>query len=273
MSSPTDFQREEQRWSDEDLEHEPPPSYPRRLLRRAVTLFGNRSDSINLGSRVASLSRRLDTLVREASERDVDVEMDYNQASWEASAALQALRYDDTISFWRHFSEARKLELVIIERIYHERTDEEFALTPLDRLAQNILLEAADVLNTRQRVKVETELSRRGSLDQYYRNIISAIHLIHRQQISDYMERERGRFLESQLLFFISVITGCLLVLFYVWIQAFGMVGVTETTPLFSIPFIITIVLFGAMGAAVSSLMNLSDVVQTSKIPDRVGSM
>ena len=271
MSSVTPRSDEE-----EELEpHERSASGPRnRHLRRLLAVLGFRSGSSDLHFELMSLADRLRSLSDQANDRRVDIERYITQSMREVERARMALHRDGVVSFWRHFAEAKKLELVAIERLYHESGVDELALNLLDRRAQDALLQAADVLDTRQRVKVENGLAQKEPRERYYRNIVSAIHTIHQQHISDHLEGRRGRLLESQLQFFMAVIAVCLLLLFYVWMeffQGFGIAG--PTTDPISIEFVFTVVLFGAIGAAVSSLTNLSKVLQRSKVPEQVGSI
>jgi len=226
----------------------------------------------NLSSELVSLTDRLSLLHDEAEDRAIDIDRYLTMADRETNRAAEAHKRVDIVSFWRHFSEAKKWELVAIERLYRDSTDDEYASNLLDSRAQDVLLQAADVLDDQQLRKVERGLSQSEPRERYYRDIVSSIHLIHRQHINHYLERRRNWVLESQLQFFMSVIALCLVLLFYVWLEFFGEAGVV-TDELFSIEFIFTVVLFGAMGAAVSSLSTLSKVLERSRVPERVGSV
>lgn len=248
-------------------------TYTARRWYRAATSRRQVRESKSLRLDLESLTNRLDLLNQEAGDVNVDISRYVDQSRKEVELADWALYNHNVVSFWRHFAEAKKGELAAIERIYRRSSESGLVSDLLDDRAHHARLEAADVLDDRQRTKVEVSLSQKEPREQYYRNIGSAIHLIHQQHINDHLERRRGRILESQLQFFMAIIVACLALLFYVWLQYFGAVGVLDTTDLFSIEFILTVVLFGAMGAAVSSLTNLSTVLKSSAVPERVGSV
>lgn len=237
-----------------------------------------RSELDSLDSRIDQWLAEFDGLERgDLSPAKARIAQHLERAKEEIKLADQALERDGVVSFWRHFAEAKKSEIEAIEQLYHGSVEDDrvYPMSLLDGRAQDALLQAADVLDDDQLHDVERGLSREeaGSLAEYSGNIARAIHTIHRRHISDHLEWKRGKLLESQLQFFMTVIVACLALVFYVWMTFFGSVGATDSTPLFSIEFIVTIVLFGAMGAAVSSLTNLSKVLKSSNVPERVGSV
>lgn len=135
-----------------------------------------------------------------------------------------------------------------------------------------MLLQLADVL-PKQRYQDVAELLVRddsSSYDGVHHNIIAAVHILHRQHIDDHLTSVRVRILESQLRFFLSVVALCLTAVFAIWIL--GGFVLSEGGP-FSVAFIATVVLFGGLGAAVSSLMTLSRVLKDTNIPEQVGSL
>jgi hypothetical protein len=248
-------------------------TYTLRRWYRTVASHRQIRESSDLRSDLDSLRNRLDLLGQEAEESDVDIARYLEHARGEVRLADWALGGDSVVSYWRHFAEAKKGELAATERLYRRSMDDEHERNLLEDRAQDARLQAADVLDRRQRERGEAGLSHTEPRERYYRSIVSAIHLIHQQHIADSLERKRGRPLESQPQFFMTVIVACLVSLFYVWFVFFGAVGVVETTDLFSLEFILTAVLFGAMGAAVSSLTNLSRVLQDADVPERVGNV
>lgn len=245
-----------------------------RLIRGLLSVRSS-SEPENLKPQISSLFDRLELLHEEAMVMNLDGINQYLHQSYsELERAELALERKDIVSFWRYLAEAKKWELVAIERLYHQSTDDnEFGLNLLNLRAQDALLQAADVLDAQQRQTVEQGLSQRDQ-DGYYRNIVSAIHMIHQQRINVYLEKARAKFLETQLGFFITTITVCLALTFTIWGEVFqGVPAGLGSAAFLSLPFLFTIVLFGAMGAAVSSLLSLSKLLQRPNIPEQVGSV
>jgi hypothetical protein len=166
------------------------------------------------------------------------------------------------------------MELIALEQIRQiAHPDDEWVVTRLRHRALEVTFQAdIEDLDDEQQREVTELLADDEPIDKYYHRISVALNILYQHQMDDYMRSVRGALLESQLRFFLSVVVLCLFSLFGIWAYFFGEVGVSPTINLFSTAFIGTVVLFGALGAAISSLMSLSSVLNDSAIPERVGS-
>ncbi|MDT3435973.1 hypothetical protein [Haloarcula sp. 1CSR25-25] len=178
--------------------------------------------------------------------------------------AQRALRGDDVVSFWRYLAEARQWELAAWQELRGSGSK------PLQFRAQQVLMEATDALpDDRQERVEELLLEDEGVVKETvgFGEVYAAIHILHQQHIEEYRADRRLRALERQFVLFILstlVAVGGILV-------SFGLMGV-DATEVTSLPSLLTAVLFGVLGASVSGLLSLTDVLGAARVPERVGS-
>lgn len=177
--------------------------------------------------------------------------------------------------FRRNISQAKRSELVALEQIRElVHPNDGWVITRFKHRALEVSLQAdVDGLSESKHREVTALLAQDAPDEEYYQRISVALNILYQQYVEDHLQSVRGTLLESQLRFFLFVVVICLVALFAIWGYFFGEVGVSPTVSLFSTPFIGTVVLFGALGAAISSLMTLSSVLNNSAIPERVGSL
>jgi hypothetical protein len=250
-----------------------------RIHRELTSLINPNSWELvdTYDSQLRSQSDRLRMLVDRAAAVDIDISQPHtsvSQADRELNRAKQALFRSDVVLFWRHFAEAKRWELVALEDVRKAVTpDDEWVTDLLDLRAHDVSLQLADILPKQRYQDVAETLVHDGSYDGYYRNIVSAVHILHRQHINDHLESVRVSVLESQLRFFLSVVALCLAAVFVIWMVVFDRAAVGPEVDPFSTGFIATVILFGALGAAISSLMSLSRVLKNTSIPEQFGSL
>ncbi len=225
---------------------------------------------------IERLSERLKSLQEEATARGLIV----NETS---DPVTPALKDADRVGypgpqFQRNLAQAKRTELIALEQIRRRALaspdqDDGWVVARLQHRAHEVSLQAdIERLSSADRERVTALLATEEPTGEYYRNISAAMNVLYKHHLDTSMEAVRSSLLESQLRFFLLVVVLCLGSLFGIWAYFFGEVGVSPTINLFSTAFIGTVVLFGALGAAISSLMSLSSVLNDSAIPERVGS-
>lgn len=224
---------------------------------------------------VGRLRRRLESLNDEMQNRGI---YDSSEGGDPVAPVLAELNrvgpWMGPVQYQRNLSQVKRMELLVLEQVrQQEHPDDEWVVNRLRQRALEVSLQAdVEELDEDYRREMTVLLEQDEPVDEYHRRISVALNGLYRHHRDTHMQSVRGALLESQLRFFLFVVVLCLLSLFAIWAYFFGEVGVSPTVSLFSTPFIGTVVLFGALGAAVSSLMSLSSVLNDSAIPERVGS-
>jgi hypothetical protein len=178
--------------------------------------------------------------------------------------AERALKGNDVVSFWRYLAEARQWELAAWQELKGPGS------RPLQFRAQQVLMEATDGLpDDRQKRVEELLLEDEGVVKEAvgFGEVYAAIHILHQQHIEEYRADRRLRALERQFVLFIvsTLVAVCGILV------SFGVMGV-DAVEVTALPSLLTAVLFGVLGASVSGLLSLTDVLGAARVPERVGS-
>lgn len=204
-------------------------------------------------------------------------------------SARRALDENDRGSFWQYLTAAKQWELAAWEELTGPGSD------PLQKRAQQVLVEAAEILPADQREEVESLLLTESGLlrdDVGYDHVYEAVLILHEQYLNDYRTQRRLHALVRQFQSFMLTTIVALGGIFWGFEPAVrkctkaeaknpmvqeALATCTWTDPKFFemmnvSSLLTTVVLFGVLGASVSGLLSLSNVLGEAHIPERVGS-
>lgn len=178
--------------------------------------------------------------------------------------AQKALRTNDIVSFWRYLAAAKHWELAAWEELRGPGSQQ------LRFRAQQVLLEATDALGPERNVRIEELLVGEDALVKEnvgYNELYAATHLLHQQYIEDHQTNRRLQIFERQFLSFIVTTVVALVGI----LSAFA-ISPVDTASVTSVLSLTTAVLFGVLGASVSGLLSLTDVLGRERVPEHVTS-
>jgi hypothetical protein len=208
--------------------------------------------------------------------------------------AKKALDSGNVESFWRSVSAAKRWEILALSQLEEvsksdKHTDSTRGLDPLQVRAQNILIEATDMLSGQSSDRIEDLLGDGdgtvGSPETI--DILAATQFLYNGLIKEYRATKRYRILKRQLGYFILIglagIMGVLLLWKPVYASDTSYLQMEQVRcvlheaiyveGLDGICFLPMIFFFGVLGATTSSILSLSRGLRGTSVPEQVGTL
>lgn len=192
--------------------------------------------------------------------------------------ARLAYERGDVTAFWKHLYTIREWELRAIDELQHGQlgtVETNIEIPTLEEKALSVLGEARGYLAPARFERVEALLLADDQIrpDLTRDHVLAALQILYERYVRDYSAGFTLRALETQFLTFVTATLASIVVLLYgiplfgydwmaVWMQG-------DATP--GSAFLVVVVWFGVLGASVSGLLSLSDVLKRGAVPEQQG--
>lgn len=190
-------------------------------------------------------------------------------------SSSQSLSNNDIVSFWTLLGASKEWEFRAWGKLG------EIGQQHLQMHAWQILLASQDVSSDEVRTAIDSLLLRDDSAAMTVKDLVAetdvnaALYMLYREYIRDYLRSKRANSLRNQFMTYLGIALFSVFGLIYLF-SVYGLltaeassdaIAAIITTP----PFLAGAVLFGVLGASVSGLLTLSDILGEGQIPEYVG--